>query len=320
MDKLDLVIINNDVVYHPILAGDIKWSLERQGAPGKLTFEVVKDEIINFQEGNKVLLNVDGTDLFLGYVFEKKRNKSETISVTAYDQLRYLKNKDSFIFENKKASDFIIQLCNEFELIMGEISDTEHVIPSQVLDNKTLFDMIQETLDETLLNTKKIFVLYDDFGKITLKDAGDMKLNICVYNEVLEDFDYTSSIDSNTYNQIKLAYDNKSTGLREIYVAKDSDNIEKWGLLQYYEKVNNPENAINKVNSLLTLYNKKTRRLSLKNVFGDIRVRGGSSISVSLNLGDIQVNQYFICESVTHTFKEGMHFMDISLKGSDFYE
>ena len=92
------------------------------------------------------------------------------------------------------------------------------------------------------------------------------------------------------------------------------------GVLQYYEKVNNPENAINKVNSLLTLYNKKTRRLSLKNVFGDIRVRGGSSISVSLNLGDIQVNQYFICESVTHTFKEGMHFMDISLKGSDFYE
>ena len=74
------------------------------------------------------------------------------------------------------------------------------------------------------------------------------------------------------------------------------------------------------MNSLLTLYNKKTRRLSLKNVFGDIRVRGGSSISVSLNLGDIQVNQYFICESVTHTFKEGMHFMDISLKGSDFYE
>ena len=122
MDKLDLVIINNDVVYHPILSGDVKWSLERQGSPGKLTFEVVKDEIINFQEGNKVILDVDGKDVFLGYVFEKKRNKSETISVTAYDQLRYLKNKDSFIFENKKASDFIIQLCNEFELTIGEIS------------------------------------------------------------------------------------------------------------------------------------------------------------------------------------------------------
>ena len=89
MDKLDLVIINNDVVYHPILSGDVKWSLERQGSPGKLTFEVVKDEIINFQEGNKVILDVDGKDVFLGYVFEKKRNKSETISVTAYDQLRY---------------------------------------------------------------------------------------------------------------------------------------------------------------------------------------------------------------------------------------
>lgn len=320
MDKLDLVIINNDVVYHPVLSGDVKWSLERQGSPGKLTFEVVKDEIINFQEGNKVILDVDGKDVFLGYVFEKKRNKSETISVTAYDQLRYLKNKDSLIFENKKASEIITYIVQTYNLKSGDIMDTEYVIPTELFDNKTLFDIIQETLDVTYENNKKKFVLYDDFGKITLKSINDMKLDVLIYDEVLEDYDYTSSIDSETYNQIKLVVSDTKNKTIQDKVFEDKENIKKWGVLQYLEKVDDMNGANIKAQNLLDTYNKKTRTLSLSNVFGDIRVRGGSSISVSLNLGDIQVNQYFICESVTHTFKEGMHFMDISLKGSDFYE
>ncbi|MPN46164.1 hypothetical protein SDC9_193747 [bioreactor metagenome] len=47
-------------------------------------------------------------------------------------------------------------------------------------------------------------------------------------------------------------------------------------------------------------------------------MRAGSSINVSLNLGDIIVNQYFICEAVTHSFKADMHLMDVTLRGADF--
>ena len=43
-----------------------------------------------------------------------------------------------------------------------------------------MYKLIACDLDETLLNTKKIFVLYDDFGKITLKDATDKE--ICARN------------------------------------------------------------------------------------------------------------------------------------------
>ena len=40
-----------------------------------------------------------------------------------------------------------------------------------------------------------------------------------------------------TYNKIKLAVDNKETGVREIYTTQDGVNMAKWGTLQFYEKV-----------------------------------------------------------------------------------
>lgn len=46
----------------------------------------------------------------------------------------------------------------------------------EVIDeqNQTLFDMVQNALNETLTNTKNLFVLYDDAGKMTLKNINSM--------------------------------------------------------------------------------------------------------------------------------------------------
>ncbi|WP_312047772.1 XkdQ/YqbQ family protein [Anaerotignum sp.] len=312
-----LKIINGDKEYIPVVVGEVKWTTERAGTPGILTFEVVKDGILNFQEGNAVHLYVDQGPIFYGFVFQKKRNKGETISVTAYDQLRYLKNKDSYLFKGKTASQFIFMVAEDFRLKTGQIVDTQYVIEKGVLDNKTLFDMFQELLDITLTNTKKLYVLYDDFGKLTLKNIEDMKLNIVLDNGSAEDFDYTSSIDGETYNQIKIAYDDEKTGIRDIYISKDSGNIEKWGVLQYYEKAKSNVGLQQRVNALLELYNRKTRQLSIKNAIGSPKVRAGCSIGLTLALGDVNVNNFFICEKVTHTFQSDMHVMDLTLRGSD---
>ena len=315
---VNIRIINGDTVYEPVIVGEVKWFTERFGSPGKLTFEVVKDRNLNFHEGNGVEFRVDGADIFFGYVFEKKRCKGETISVTAYDQLRYLKNKDVKQFESKKASEIIKLIASNFSLDCGDITDTGWVIESLIEDDKTLFDTIEEALYQTLANTKAMYVLYDDFGKLTLKNVESMRLNILMTDETAEDFQYITTIDRETYNQVKLVYENKKRGIREVYVAKDSGNIEKWGLLQCVEKADSEIGLATKANVLLSLYNKKTRKLSLKNAFGDAKVRAGCSINVSLGLGDIAVNQYFICEAVTHSFKADMHLMDLTLRGADF--
>ena len=161
-------------------------------------------------------------------------------------------------------------------------------------------------------------MLYDNFGKLTLKNIEDMKVNYIVMPATAENFDYSTSIDGETYNQIKLSYDNKETGKRDIYIAMHSENINKWGLLQMYEKVQSGTGIPDRALAMLSLYNRKSRSLSIKNALGDLDVRAGSSVGVALNLGDIEVNSFFICEKVTHTFKGDMHLMDLSLRGSDF--
>ena len=190
--------------YIPIVEEGIEWSTERRSTPGKLTFKLVKDSIINFQEGAAVRLKVDGKPVFFGFVFSKKRDKDQIIEVTAYDQLRYLNNKDTYVYENKTASQFIQMLAADFSLNTG-----------------TLDDMIENALDLTLQNSKEMFVLFDDFGKLTLKNISSMYVGepgayLMIDEETGENFEYTSSIDNDTYNKVKLTYDNEDTGKREV--------------------------------------------------------------------------------------------------------
>lgn len=316
MDKI-LIIDNESTSYYPIVEDGIVWETSKKGNPGKLTFNVLKDDIINFQEGNPVRFIYKGNNIFFGFVFTKKRSKGNLIQVTAYDQLRYLKNKDTYVYENKKASDVVNMIASDFKLRTGNIEDTSFVISSRVEDNKTLFDVIQNALDTTLENTKSMHVLYDEFGKLMLKNIESMKLNLIIDEDIAEDFEYTSSIDGETYNKIKLSYENEKTGKREIYIAQDSKNINKWGVLQHFDTIKEDVNGKSKADSLLSLYNRKTRELRIKNAFGDIRVRGGSSLIIKLNIGDIIVKNYMVVDNVKHTFNENEHRMDLTLIGGE---
>lgn len=314
----ELLIQHGNKLYQPIVTGEIQWQTERKGVQGSLTFKVVKDATLNFTEGDSVRLKVDGKKVFYGFVFQKKRNKDGIITVTAYDQLRYLKNKDTYVYSNKTASEVVQMLAKDFNLQCGTMEDTKFKIESRVEDNQTLFDIIQNALDLTLQNKKEMYVLYDDFGKLTLKNIGNMKVGILIDEDTGENFDYTSSIDGETYNKIKLVYNNEKTGKRETYIAQDSSHINQWGVLQYFETIDEKTNGKAKADALLSLYNQKTRNLTIKGAFGDVRVRAGTLVAVSLNLGDIIANSFLLVEQAKHTFSESLHTMDLTLRGGEF--
>ncbi len=315
---LNLTIQNKSKLYAPIVGEGVTWETARKGVPGKLEFSVVKDNVISFQEGNIVHMQVDEKNVFYGYVFTKKRNKDGTIKVTAYDQLRYLKNKDTYNYANLTAGGLVKKIAEDFLLKTGAIENTVYVIKRRLEDNKTLFDMIQTALDLTLQNTKKLYVLYDDFGKLTLRDIESLKLPLLIDKYVAEDFDYTSSIDGETYNRIKLSNNNEKTNTRDIYLVEDTNKMEAWGVLQYYESIDEKSNGKAKADALLSLYNHKTRNLCISGVAGDIRVRGGSIITVDLELGDINLKSPMLVESVRHTFNSNRHTMDLTLRGGEF--
>ena len=309
--------------YLPAVMEGIEWTTERKGTPGKLTFKVLADDVLDFSEGSAVRMKENGENIFFGFVFKQQRSKEQIITVTAYDQLRYLKNKDTIVYEGKTADQFLRMVAADYKLNVGILENTRYVIGSRVEENTSLLEMVQNALDLTLMNTGEMYVLYDEFGKLALKSlasmvVGDRGACLMVDEETCETFDYTSSIDDNTFNKIKLTDDNEETGKREVYIAQDSGNINRWGILQYFDTLKKGENGQAKVGALLKLYNKKTRSLKLGNVLGDNRVRAGSMIAVNLNLGDVKLRNFMLVESCRHTYKESEHWMDLTLRGGEF--
>jgi hypothetical protein len=209
-------------------------------------------------------------------------------------------------------------VAEDFGLNVGTLENTGYKIESRTEENTQLFDIVQNALDETLKAKTAMYVLYDKAGKLMLTNIGNMKLGLILDEETAGDYDYKTSIASNTYNRIKLAYEDSDAGTRKIYIAQDSSNINKWGVLQYYEKLNDATNAQSMADTMLKLYNSKTRTLSLKNVLGDTRVRAGTLLVVILGLGDINVSNYLLVEQVKHTFNENQHLMELKLRGGNF--
>ena len=296
----------------------MKITWERKGAPGKLTFEAVSEKKFKIVEGNSVLVLVDNVKMFYGFVFTRQKSKDGIMSYTVYDQLRYLKNKDTLIYKKKRADQLIQIIAERFHLNCGKLANTEYVI-SGIEDDSELFDMIQNALDKTLLTKNKMYVLYDKVGKLRLVNVANMKVTDCLVDgETGEDYTYKTTIDDGVYNQIKLVYENEDKGSYDLYIAKSSKSINSWGLLQYLEKIDSPDVGELKSQAYLKLYNRKVKNLTVSGVIGNKKVRAGSMVPVILKLGDVKVANYMLVDKVTHTFNNHQHIMDLHLSGGGF--
>ena len=315
MAKMLLTIQHNGRVFSPPVEDGVKIEWERTGSPGKLTFTTIKTQNMAFSEGDPVCFYYDNKPVFMGYVFTKKRDREHHIEVTCYDQIRYLKNKYTYLFEKKTASQIIEALCKDFNLKTGKFDNTGYVIQAVAEENKAALDIALDVLEDTLLNTGNMYVLYDDFGELQVKNVANMVSSTLICEDTAENFSYASSIDHETYNSIVLYY-KKEDELIQIFTASSPSTIKQWGTLRYFEEVKNPTIGQNKADSLLKLYNRKSRELTISGAFGDTSVRGGTLIPVRLNLGDIITNNYMLVEKVTHNFENDHYTMDLTLEGA----
>lgn len=311
-----IYIQNGNTVYEPVINGGISWETQRKGQPGKLSFSMVPDQILNIEEGNAVRLDIDGTPVFFGFLFERTWGKDGEVKATVYDQLRYLKNKDSYNYTDMTAGELIQKIALDYHLRTGVIEDTGYKIPFRKSQDKALFDAILDAMDITMLHMKKIYVLYDSVGELTLRDVENLKIDVLQCKKTAEDYDFKTSIDSSTYNQIKLYRDNEETKKRDIYLTIDSENINKWGILQYDEAIDKGVDGQTIAEAYFQLYNKPTKSLSIKGALGDIRVRAGCLVPVILDVKDLRFRNYMLVESVTHSLEDGFHTMNLSLKGA----
>lgn len=316
-NKSLLTIQHGNTLFSPPIVEGVEIEWERTGSPGKLTFTTIKipDAGMNFEEGDAVCFYYDKTPFFMGYVFSKSRDKKQQIKVTCYDQIRYLKNKYSYVFEKKTATQIIKALCKDFNIKTGTMEDTKYVIPAIAEENTAALDIILSTLEDTLTNTGNMFTLYDDFGKLTLKDSSKMMVGVLIDEESAENYDYSSNIDDETYNEIVLYYKDDNNKITP-YAASNKEKIQQWGTLRYFEEVKTPSIGKNKANQLLSLYCRKKRELKVNDAFGSTLVRAGCLVPVKLDLGDITTNNYMLVEKVTHKFNHDKYTMDLTLEGA----
>ena len=332
------------VIFEPVVTDEIVWETERRGSPSKLTFTVIKNDgvsaelddliesasqslgisekkeaspALSFPEGAPVILRVNDVDVFQGFVFEKSRNKNQQIQCICYDQLRYFKNKHYLVYKDKTATEVIRDLANDYQLKVGTLDDTKYKIPPRIEKDKSAFDIALKALDITTGQTKTNFVLYDDFGKLTLKNEKDWYVPVVISEYTAQDFDYTSSIDRDTYNLVRI-YPEKgetSTTLQEPKHAKNDVYMNAWGILRYNETVPNDLDLQDRANKILELKCRPTRDLTVKNAFGDLRVRAGCHLPIMLGLGDRTTNYCLRCDKVTHRITSNYHVMDLTLSG-----
>ena len=313
--KVEILILNNNTIYQPIVESAITVNFALNMV-GKMEFSVVKDEIISFAEGNPVVLKVDGTPFFKGFVFTKSRNRDGLIKVSCFDQMRYLKNKDTYQYGGITYATLLSEICKDRGLKTGYIEDTKYILPDRIEKNKEYLQILQTAGDITMKNTGKIFFLSDEAGSLCLRDIVKTKVDYPVTTNNMSDFEVQSSID-NSYNRIRLAYENNK--VLEHKTKEDVKNVEKWGLLQYYEEVKSKENIEIRAEELLKMHNRAKKNLKLRKVFGNTEIREGRIIPVAISsLLDISVQEYMLVTEATHSFEGSYHFMDLTVQGERF--
>lgn len=300
------------------LTSSVSHTTNRNGAAGKLTFTLLKGASVHFVEGDIVTFTVDSNKIFAGFVFSKSQNKLGIMEVTAYDQLRYLKASESYAFQAASITDIIKRIANDFQLTVGELQDPGYLIPVLIKENKECFDIINAALELTIYNTGKIWVFFDDAGKLALKEAGTMMVpTVLGSKSLIIDFNYKSDIDKETYNKIKLVRPNEETGRTDVYIYQDSNTIGSWGVLQYYEQVDEEMNAAQiseQGNIMLDYYNRVLRTLTIESL-GIVGLRAGMMVMVKIpGLSDISISKFLLIEKVTHTFTNELHTMSLETK------
>lgn len=278
-----------------------KLTTKRSGYPGTFEGTFLDDPAVQWSHGGILVVKDGDVGKFYGYVFKKGNSQDGTTAITAYDQTRYMKGKETYVFTGKRADQIIREIAEDFEIKIGTLANTGYVIPSLVADAKTLFDITLDALDRTLINTGKMFFLWDDFGKLTLSDVEKCKLDLFLGDGSLTTtYTHTTDIDTETYTRIKLARDNKETGKRDVYVFQDSDHMKLWGVLQGYESVDENMNEAQikqRGEQMLELYNRPKSSFKL-NAIADLSVRAGFAVYIGIkNLG---VSSFFIVEECSH--------------------
>ncbi len=287
-----------------------------EGEAGKLTCSLQKDpnNLLQIANGSIVSFIVDKVGMFFGYVFKIGTDAKANYSITCYDQMRYMKNTDVYTTANMTASNIFAKICEDYGLRYKIKIPTNYIPEPYIHDKKTLYKIVERGINLANINDKAKYFIKDEFGELVWSELSYEKTNVQLGDgSMLTGFKYERSIDENTYNQIKLYRDNKNTGKRDVWIVKDSNNIKRWGLLQFLEKADDNTNEAQlrqTAENYLKVKNIETEKLKLE-AEGIKELRAGKGIKFILPHENI--NKWMWIINSTHSFTKYEHTMELEV-------
>lgn len=319
---MEVFCLNNNKTYditNMVQSAEIKGSKYKTAR--SLTLSVLNSnrglhKSLDFQEGDTVLFRWKGSELIQGTIFKIGQDKSEVESILVYDLMIYLlRNNESYVFTNKKASEIARTVCSDFGIPIGSIIDTGYVIPSLVCDAKNLYDIIMQALEMTRKQTGVNHYLYAEKGKLYIVRRIENIRKWVIENGVnLIDYSYERSIEG-TFTKVKLSAEQNDTTL--IATADNGELQKRFGMLQYFEKVSDTltQSQLNdRAKELMKQKSEINKSFSLT-ALGISDIISGTSIYVIEK--KLKVSKGYFVDEDTHTFKGKEHTMSLKLTETD---
>ena len=317
-DGISLIILKGGQGYDVTqLVEQIKWRGRKGSSSRTLNVQLIDDDgykharsEIDVEQGHQCIFNYNGQELFRGIIMTQTQSNRKTLSFTAYDNGIYLaNNKDTFVYENKTASDVFRDCCTRFGLPMGEVADCTYKIPELTKSKTTAFDAIADALSLDFDATGIRHYVASEKGKLKLLTRRENILQwVIEVGENLSTHTYTRSIE-NIKTRVKMVSKEGTTLAEKSNAALEK----KIGVFQEIEK---PDESLTtaQINDLIAsmLDEKSTPERTL-----DVEAMGIaeviSGIGVYIIIQELGLARTFYVDSDTHTFKDNMHTMTLKL-------
>ena len=264
---------------------------------------------IDVEQGNQCLFYYDGVELFRGIIMTQTQNNSKKMTFTAYDNRIYLaNNKDTFVYENKTASEIFRDCCTRFQIPIGEVAECTYKIPELTKSKTTAFDTIADALSLDFDATGIRHYITSEKGKLSLTTRRENILQwVLEVGKNISNYSYSKSIE-NIKTRVKIVSKEGTT-----IAEKSNPELEKKiGIFQEIEK---PEESLttaqikDTVNSILNEKSTPERTLTLETI-GIAEVISG--IGVYVIVPELELSRTFYVDDDTQTFQDNLH--KISLK------
>lgn len=300
-----------------LLVSSLTVDTKLEEEPSKLEVQIIDTAELEISNGSAISVKDKENKIFFGYVFKYERSTGGASTITAYDQLRYLKYKDSRILGNSTIGTLFAEVCRIQGLNYKILDNDSTIIPEKVFDNSSYYEMIKFGIDYIKIYAKRFFTVMDLGGTLVLVELDRLKqYKVALGDEsLLTGYNYSRSIDGETYNSIKLVHEDKDSKIVQYAEVADPRTGKSWGALRHFQKVDNLRGTLNDMaKQMLEYYNREEKELQITTI-GDWSIRAGVGVPIQISELDkegFNVIKMFVVESCTHNVGE-THTMDLKL-------